>query len=137
MLKVGDIVQKESGQKAVITAIGDRDEFAYRVSTPFATFIQDHWYDSNGHCIFAPSISTDHVIGHTDNIGAWLHSQLFRKSMDALLDFYDRIKNEPGSVPLSIVSPPSCNHEFVNVSFNFVKMACKHCGTEISQEQGV
>jgi len=28
--------------------------------------------------------------------------------------------------------PPNCNHEWVNVSLNQIKMACKYCGIDKS-----
>lgn len=34
-------------------------------------------------------------------------------------------KTEAGSPP-----SPTCNHEWVNISLNHIKMACKHCGVD-------
>lgn len=31
---------------------------------------------------------------------------------------------------LSSPLPPGCKHEWVNVSLNQIKMACKHCGVD-------
>jgi hypothetical protein len=30
----------------------------------------------------------------------------------------------------SATPPPSCNHEWVNIGFNHIRIACKHCGVD-------
>lgn len=39
-------------------------------------------------------------------------------------------EDEDKKVETSSPPAPSCNHEWVNISLNHVKLACKHCGID-------
>ncbi len=76
------------------------------------------------------SKTTKHVVRYiAHENGEMFIGELIETDFEYMKKFIRQVTLHFGSLYNSILSD-SCNHEYVNVSFNQIKMACKYCGKD-------